>query len=145
MAVVFNADGLVLGRLSSHIAKRLREGEEIVVINAEKAVVSGRRAQLLAFYKHRMTRGESQSKAKGPFYPRTSDQMLKRTVRGMLEYKKPSGRAAYKRLTVYIGVPKEFKAAKAETFEEARKPHLEKYVLLGDIAKEMGSKRELKL
>ena len=62
----------------------------------------------------------------------------------MLEYKKPSGRAALKRLTVYIGVPKEFRAAKAETFEEARKPHLEKYVLLEELAKEMGSKRELK-
>ncbi|MCU0852737.1 MAG: 50S ribosomal protein L13 [Thermoplasmata archaeon] len=145
MAVVFNADGLVLGRLSSHIAKRLRQGEEIVVINADKAVVSGRRAQLLEFYKHRMTRGESQSKAKGPNYPRTSDQILKRTVRGMVEYKKPSGRAALKRLTVYIGVPKEYKASKYETFEEARKSHLEKYLLLGDISKEMGSKRELKL
>lgn len=144
MAAVYNADGLVLGRFCSHIAKRLREGEEVVVLNAEKAVVSGRRAQLLAFYKHRRTRGESQSKAKGPYYPRTSDQILKRTVRGMLEYKKPSGRAAYKRLTVYIGVPKEFKATKAETFEEARKPHLEKYVHLEEIAKEMGSKRELK-
>lgn len=141
MAVaVIDASGLILGRLSSHVAKRLRNGEEVVIINAEKAVISGNRAQLLKFYMHRTKRGLSQSKAKGPYYPRTADRILKRTVRGMVEYKKPAGRAALKRLKVYLGVPKELKSAKAETVEGASKPHLVKYVYLGDITKEMGAK-----
>jgi large subunit ribosomal protein L13 len=144
MAAVIDADGLILGRLCSHVAKRLRNGEEIVVVNAEKAVVSGRRAQLLEFYRHRRNRASSQTKAKGPFYPRTADRILKRAVRGMVEYKKPAGRAAYKRLKVYLGVPKELKGAKVETVEGAKKPYLAKFVHLEEITKELGSSWELK-
>lgn len=139
MAVI-DADGLVLGRLCSHVAKRLRKGEEIVILNAEKAVVSGRREQLMEFYAHRRTRGGSQTKAKGPFYPRRSDMILRRTVRGMVEYKSPSGKAAYERLRVYLGVPKEFKDAKTETVESARKPALIQYVHLGEISERLGSR-----
>jgi len=140
MAVaVIDANGLVLGRLASNVAKRLRNGEEIIVLYAERAIVSGRRAQLLEFYSHRRNRASSQTKAKGPFYPRTADHILKRTVRGMVEYKKPAGRAALKRLKVYLGVPKQFRDAKAETIEGARKTHLAKFVYLGEISKELGA------
>jgi len=142
MAVV-DASGLILGRLCTHVSKRLLNGEEIVVINADKAIVSGRSVQLKEHYKHRTERASSQMKAKGPYYPRTADMMLKRTVRGMLQYKKPRGRDAYKRLTVYVGVPREFQDTKAETVESAKKPHMVKYAYLGDIAKHMGSSREV--
>jgi large subunit ribosomal protein L13 len=138
MAAVINADGLILGRLCTHVAKRLLNGEEIIVVNAERAVVSGRRAQLLEFYKHRRKRGKSHL-TKGPYYPRTADRILKRSVRGMVEYRKPSGRAALKRLKVYLGVPQQFAKAKAETIESAKKPHLTKYVYLEEITKELGS------
>ncbi len=138
MAVI-NADGLVLGRLCTHVAKRLRNGEELIVVNAERAIISGNRPQLLEFYNHRRHRASSQYKAKGPNYPRTPDRILKRSVRGMLEYKKPSGRAALKRLKVYIGVPKQFAATEMETLDSAKKPNLAKFVYLGDISKELGS------
>jgi len=138
MASVINAEGLILGRLCTHVAKRLLNGEEIVVVNAEKAVVSGRRAQLLEFYKHRRKRGKSHL-TKGPYYPRMADRIIKRSVRGMVEYRKPSGRAALKRLKVYLGVPKEFASAKAETVESAKKPHLAKFIYLEEISKELGS------
>ncbi len=137
MAVI-NADGLVLGRLCTHVAKRLRNGEELIVVNAERAIVSGNRPQLLEMYKHRTHRASSQYKMKGPHYPKTPDRILKRTVRGMIEYKKPSGRAALKRLRVYIGVPKEYASTQMETLDSAKKPNLEKYVYLGDISKELG-------
>jgi large subunit ribosomal protein L13 len=138
MTVVINADGLILGRLCTHVAKRLLNGEDIVVVNAEKAVISGRRAQLLEFYKHRRKRGKSHL-TKGPYYPRTADRILKRSVRGMVEYRKPSGRAALKRLRVYLGVPQAFAKVKTETIESAKKPHLTKYVYLEEITKELGS------
>jgi len=137
MAVI-NAEGLVLGRMCTHVAKRLLNGEEIVIVNAERAVVSGRRAQLLEHYKHRRKRGKSHL-TKGPYYPRQADRIIKRSVRGMVEYRKSSGRAALKRLRVYLGVPKEFEKAKTETLESARKPHLSRYVYLDEICKEMGS------
>ncbi|MDQ1371323.1 MAG: large subunit ribosomal protein, partial [Candidatus Thermoplasmatota archaeon] len=75
--VVIDADGLVLGRLSTHVAKRLMSGEEIHVVNAEKAIISGNMVQLLAHYKNRRERG---TRNHGPFYPRSSDMILKRTV-----------------------------------------------------------------
>lgn len=138
MTIVINADGLILGRLCTNVAKRLLNGEEVVVVNAEKAVVSGRRAQLLEFWKHKRKRGKSHL-TKGPYYPRTADRIIKRSVRGMVEYRKPSGRAALKRLKVYLGVPEQFKKAKAETVEGAKKPHLTKYIYLEEITKELGS------
>lgn len=138
---VIDADGLILGRLSTHVAKRLLSGEDIVIINAEKAVVSGDKVQLLEHYKHRRERG---TRNHGPFFPRDADTILKRTVRGMLEYKKPSGRAAYRRLKVYVGVPKGLQAEKAETLESAKKPQLSKYTTLAAISKELGSKREVR-
>lgn len=139
MAVI-DADGLILGRLSTNVAKRLLNGEEIVVVNADKALVSGNKVQLLAHYKHRRERG---TRNHGPFFPRSSDMILKRTVRGMLEHRKPSGRAAYRRLKVYVGVPKEFRAEKAESVECAKKPEMARYTTLGAIAKELGSTREV--
>ncbi|OGS42471.1 MAG: 50S ribosomal protein L13 [Euryarchaeota archaeon RBG_16_62_10] len=139
---VIDADGLVLGRLCTNVAKRLLNGEEVVVLNAEKAIVSGNRAQLFEFYRHRRKRGKSHL-TKGPYYPRTPDRVLKRTVRNMVDYKKPRGRAALKRLKVFIGVPREFAGAKAETVEGARKPNLVKYVSLGEISKELGSSQGL--
>lgn len=139
MAVI-DADGLVLGRLSTHIAKRLLNGEDIFVVNAEKAIISGNAVQLLAHYKNRRERG---TRNHGPFYPRSADMILKRTVRGMLEHRKPSGRAAFRRLKVYVGVPKELRAEKAETLESAKKPQLARYTTLGAIAKELGSTREV--
>lgn len=139
MAVI-DADGLVLGRLSTHVAKRLMSGEEIHVVNAEKAIISGNKVQLLAHYKHRRERG---TRNHGPFFPRSADMILKRTVRGMLEYKKPSGRAAYRRLKVYVGVPRELRAEKAESVESAKKPEMVRYTTLGAIAKELGSTREV--
>jgi len=138
MASVVNADGLILGRLCTHVAKRLLNGEDIVIVNAEKAIVSGRRAQLFEFYRHRRKRGKSHL-TKGPYYPRTADRIIKRSVRGMVEYRKPSGRAALKRLKVYLGVPKELGNSKLETIESAKKPHLAKYVYLEEITKELGS------
>ncbi|MGQ9588649.1 MAG: 50S ribosomal protein L13 [Thermoplasmata archaeon] len=137
MAVI-DADGLVLGRLCTYVAKRLLDGEDVVVVNAEKAIVSGDRAQLFEFYRHRRRRGKSHL-TKGPYYPRTADMILRRAVRNMVDYKKPRGRAAIKRLKVYLGVPKEFKGAKAETVEKAKKPSLARYVYLGDITDELGS------
>lgn len=139
MAVI-DASGVILGRLSTHVVKRLLKGEEIFIVNAEKAIVSGDKVALFEHYHHRRVRG---SVSHGPFYPRTADMILKRSIRGMMEYKKPSGRAAYKRLKVYVGVPKELRDQKAETLESAKKPHLIKYVTLGEIAALMGSSRKV--
>ena len=133
---VINADGLILGRMASIIAKRLLKGEKIAVVNAEKAVISGKRKSRIAEAKEFLEVGHP---GKGPFHYRRPDRILRRTIRGMLPYKQSKGKQAYKRLRVFIGVPDEFKSVEMETIEEAKAEKLTcPYFTLGEFAKEIG-------
>jgi len=111
---VINAEGHILGRLSSVIAKRLLKGEKIVVVNAEKTIVTGDREMVFKRYKEKYDRG---SKEKGPYFPRHPEKIFKRTVRGMLPWKSKRGRDAYRRLRVFMGVPDELKDREFEAVE----------------------------
>lgn len=137
--MIINADGLILGRLASNIAKRLLENdEEIIVVNAERAIISGSKVRIFKEYDAQVKRG---TKEKGPYYPKRSDQMLKRTVRGMLSYKRKRGRDAYSRLKVYIGTPAEMQSEPLETVENAKMSRLStiKYIRLGNLSKKLGA------
>ena len=131
---VVDASGQIIGRFSSGLAKRLLGGEEIVVVNADKALITGSKAWLTAEFRHRRDVG---SQRRGPFYPRRADRILHRTIRGMLPYQEPRGRAALKRLQVFIDVPAAF--AKG-TIERPESPPLRssKYMTLGEIALRLG-------
>ena len=137
MVTVIDATGLVLGRLSSNVAKRLLKGEEIVIVNAEKAIISGPYHRVLETYKKKR---ELTHHRKGPYFPKRPDGILKRTVRGMLPYQQPRGRQALKRLKVYIGVPDEYRDATFETIEKAKGEHLVEFVELGRISRAIGGK-----
>ncbi|MEM3617156.1 MAG: 50S ribosomal protein L13 [Candidatus Bathyarchaeia archaeon] len=133
---VINAEGLILGRMASIIAKRLLKGEKIAVVNAEKAVISGKKKSKVREAKEFLEVGHPR---KGPLHPRMPDRILRRTIRGMLPYKQPNGKHAYKRLRVFIGVPDELKNREMETIEEAQAKKLTcPYFTLGELAKEIG-------
>ncbi|MEM3580444.1 MAG: 50S ribosomal protein L13 [Candidatus Bathyarchaeia archaeon] len=133
---VINADGLILGRMASIIAKRLLKGEKIAVVNAEKAIISGKKKSKVREAKEFLEVGHP---GKGPMHPRRPDRILRRTIRGMLPYKQPKGKQAYKRLRVFIGVPDELKNREMETIEEAQAKKLTcPYFTLGELAKEVG-------
>jgi len=136
MAVI-DASGQVLGRLSSVVAKRLLEGEEIIVVNAEKALVTGSREDIFEEFEWRRDVG---SQRKGPYYPRTPDRILKRAVRGMLPHKRPRGMAALKKLKVFIALPEEYADKKLERIAEASRVTSESFVTLEEIAKHLGAK-----
>ena len=140
-STIIDADGLILGRLASHVAQRLLAGEDVVVVNAEKALVTGGKDDVIAHFRHRRDVGSGR---KGPLYPRMPHMMLKRSVRGMLPYYKPRGRAAYKRLKVHIAVPKELKGKKFETVEDASKLSTQRYVSLGEVSQVLGAKFEVR-
>jgi len=135
MATIIDANGLALGRLSTNAAKRLIKGEEIIIINSEKAIISGKKKSLKNIYKHKREQGTYR---KGPYFPRTPDKIVKRTIRGMIPYQKPHGRAAYKRLKCYIGVPKELEGKKFETIEEAKKQPVD-YITIEELSKSLGA------
>ncbi|MEM3695091.1 MAG: 50S ribosomal protein L13 [Candidatus Bathyarchaeia archaeon] len=133
---VINADGLILGRMASIIAKRLLAGEEIVIVNAEKAVISGKKQSKVREAREFLEVGGPKA---GPFHYKRPDRIVRRTVRGMLPYKQPKGKQAYKRLKVFIGVPAEFKNYEMETISEAQASKLAcPYLTVGDLAKEIG-------
>ena len=135
---VVDADGAILGRLASMLAKRLLMGEDIVVVNAEKAIISGSPAAIKRKYFEKRKRG---SALKGPFYPRYPDRIVKRAVRGMLPYKKAKGKEALKRLKVYMGVPERFKG-KAQKFGKQKEDLTCKYTTLAEICTSLGAKEE---
>ena len=135
-AEIVDANGLVLGRMASAIAKRLLQGERIIIVNAEKAVISGKRLSIVREAKAFLEVGHPR---KGPYHPRRPDQVLRRTVRGMLPRRKPKGQEAYKRLQVFIGIPEEFKGKEMLTIPEAQAEKLRcPYMTLGELAKEIG-------
>jgi len=137
-ATVVDASGLVLGRAASLIAKRLLQGETIVVVNAEKSVVIGGRTQILANYTAARARGSVRS---GPHFPRYPDRIFRRTVRGMLPHLKTRGKVAFHRLEVHIGVPEQWKAATPQTLEGAKaRPALRPPLTLEDISRLLGAR-----
>lgn len=134
---IIDADNAVLGRLASIVAKRLLNGEEIIIVNAEKAVIVGNKSFIIEKYKNRRNIG---SVRKGPYYPRMPDRIIRRTVKGMLPIKKSHGKEAYKRLKVYMGVPKELKSREFEVLEDAKNNKLEGFITLKDLSIQLGAK-----
>lgn len=100
-----------LGRLSSFAAKKALEGNEIIIVNSDKVVITGNRKDILDKYsKLRKLGGTSH---KGPIYKRPSYMMLKRSIRGMLpDYRKGIGKQAFSRIKCYEGFPSEFEKNK---------------------------------
>ena len=141
MVTVINGDGLLLGRLASLVAQRGLAGEEIAIVNVENVVISGSRARVLANYRHKRERGASGAHW-GPFVPRRPDHLMKRTIRGMLPYKRPRGVDAMKAIKCYVGVPAEFAGREMEVLEEAHMNRLNNpnHVTLGAVSTFLGAK-----
>ena len=132
---IIDADGATLGRLSTIAAKHLLNGEELAVVNSEKAIISGKKPMIKKRYKQKREVGTYR---KGPFFPRTPERIVKRTIRGMIPYQTPHGRAAFKRLKCYIGVPDEFHGKKFETFKEAEKQPVD-FITVKELSKSLGA------
>ncbi|ACL17664.1 50S ribosomal protein L13 [Methanosphaerula palustris] len=139
MVTIIDAEGLLLGRMASIVAKRALDGEEIALINAEKAVISGGRASILQHYRVKRTRG---SREGGPFFPRRPDHIVKRTIRGMLPYKRQRGIEAFKAIKAYVGVPVDLKNQPIEKLDEAHIDRLNtsRYITVGAVSTFLGSK-----
>jgi len=133
---IVNADGLILGRMASKVAKSLLNGNKVIILNAEKAIISGKKKSKVAEAKEFLEVG---SPKRGPFHYRRPDRILRKTVKGMLPHRQPKGKSAYKRLRVFLGIPKEFEEIQMITLKEAKASKLRgPYLTLGELAKEIG-------
>ena len=132
---IIDGTNAVLGRLASFIAKDLLKGEEIVVVNCEKIIITGNKERTKKNFKEK--RSKIGSGQKGPKVSRLSERIVKRAVRGMLpDHRKGRGKEAFKRIKCYQGVPKEFEQSKK--ILAGRKPQVpnkSKILKVGEIFK----------
>lgn len=139
--MIIDGDGHILGRLASVVSKKLLDGENVVVLNAEKIIITGSTDWAYARYKQRLDRASiSNPRRMGPKYPKRPDDIFRRTVRGMLPYKKTSGREAYKSLKAFVGVPREFLEVETSIVPDAKAGDIKKNTDLGEISKLLGAK-----
>ncbi|MHC1586915.1 MAG: 50S ribosomal protein L13 [Candidatus Syntropharchaeia archaeon] len=136
---VFDVEGQILGRVCTRIAKELLKGEDVVVVNCEKAVISGNPKSVIEEYMERRRRGDP---IHGPFFPRTPEGIFRRAVRGMLPWKKAKGREAMKRLKVFVGVPKKYENEEKIKVEGASSSKLRtKYITIEELSLSLGAKK----
>ncbi len=138
--MIIDATDLVLGRMAAQVAKLAILGEEISIINSEKAVITGDKKGIVEKYRHRAVyRGQPKT---GPFFFTKENLFVKRAIRGMLPHKRPKGRDALKRIKCYIGVPEEFKDKKTEVLSGVHVSKMQnlKYISVKEICHLMGRK-----
>ncbi len=112
--LLFDAEGKVLGRLASAIAHRLRGkhkagfcpyldcGDYVVVVNAEKVRVTGKKEEDKIYRRHSGYPGGLSERSLRQVRERHPERILQSAVRGMLP-KGPLGRAMFGKLKVYAG------------------------------------------
>jgi large subunit ribosomal protein L13 len=127
---VIDADGLVLGRLATEVARLLRgkhkaifsphidTGDHVVIINADKVVLTAEKAGKKQVYRHSGYPGGIKSQTYADLLDRKPAEAVRRTVRGMLP-KNRLGRAQLKKLKVYAGPTHPHSAQKPASLELA--------------------------
>ena len=122
---VVDADGMTLGRLASEVAKVLRgknkaiftphidTGDYVIVVNAEKIKVTGKKLDQKIYYHHSDYVGGMKETTLKEMLAKHPDRVIELAVKGMLP-KGPLGRQMYKKLFVYAGPDHKHAAQKPE-------------------------------
>ena len=123
-----DAEGLVLGRLASEVAKVLRGknkptftphvacGDNVIIINAEKVVLTGNKLQDKMYYNHSGYPGGLRERNAKTMIEKYPVEMVERAVKGMLP-KNRLGRQIFRQLFVYAGSEHKHEAQKPEVLE----------------------------
>jgi large subunit ribosomal protein L13 len=137
--LVIDATNLILGRMMSYVAKRAIEGQDVIILNVSKAVVSGVKRSTIRRAKVKLQTRTLASQDRGPIHPRKPENYARRILRGMLPFKKPKGKNAFRRVRVYADVPKLYAEASLHQVSVANASKLRcHYILLEDLAREIG-------
>jgi large subunit ribosomal protein L13 len=108
--IIIDATESSLGRIASFASKKALLGNSIKILNCNKVLISGRKTTTINKYKKARARGGYA--LKGPNISKIPEKIVKRTIRGMLPYKKESGIQAFKKIICYNETPIEFKERK---------------------------------
>ena len=138
--IVVDTTDHIAGRLSSHVAKLLLEGNRVSLVNCEKIMMSGTRANIIKEYREFLEINSVINPKHGPVHYRRPDTIITKMIRGMLPYdRKPSGIKAHKRLRTYIGSPKELKSFEKIQFEKAKiRKSPSNYTTVGELCRVIG-------
>jgi large subunit ribosomal protein L13 len=127
---VIDAEGKTLGRLASEIAKILRGknkpqytphvdvGDFVVVVNAEKVVVTGKKAEQKVYRRHSGYPGGLKETGYGRMMERRPEEILRRAVYGMMP-KTRLARGQFRKLKVYAGPEQPHAAQNPQRLEVA--------------------------
>jgi large subunit ribosomal protein L13 len=107
---IVDGENAIVGRIGSYAAKELLRGNSVIIVNAEKAIISGNHKQIIERIKNWRKKGGSSTR--GPWVSKMPDMLLKRMIRGMLPWDRPRGRAVFKNLKCYVGNPENKEALK---------------------------------
>ncbi len=140
--ILIDAEGLILGRLATAVAKLLKYGYRVYIVNAERAVISGEprmvKESYALWFKLKTLRNPSE---RSPHRPRSPVSIVKYAVHGMLP-KDPFRRLLLlKRLKVYVGYPDEVRRMRLWKIDipEAKAGGLQRgYATVGEVAEYMG-------
>ncbi len=143
--VVIDATMHKLGRAASRIAKMLLNGVNVTVVNAEKAIITGKKQAILERYKFLISRRALVSPKRGTvWYPRRHERIFWYTIYRMLPRHNKRWKEALRRLRVYVGVPKELENVEKIELPEAvlkeprnRSGKLIRYMTLAELSKEL--------
>jgi len=125
---VVDAEGKTLGRLASEVAAILRgkhkptytphvdTGDHVIIINAEKIELTGKKLTNKLYYRHSLHPGGLKVRTALEMRTNYPEQMLERAIRGMLP-KGSLGRQMFKKLHVYRGSEHPHQAQKPEVYE----------------------------
>lgn len=108
--IIIDASNAILGRLASYAAKQALQGKWIIIVNCDNAVIAGGKDSILRKYKQVRKRGGTSQR--GPFFSKEPFKIVKRTIRGMLPYKKGRGQDSLKKILCYNKTPKEYEQTK---------------------------------
>ncbi len=128
---VVDAEGIILGRLAAEVAKRLRGkhkasftphvdgGDNIIIVNADKIVLTGKKRDHDVFFWHTGHPGGIKQRTKGQILDgRFPERVVQKAVERMLP-KTKLGRAVMKNLRVYAGASHEHEAQSPEVLDVA--------------------------
>ena len=128
--------------MATYVAKRALEGKRVTIVNAERAVISGTKARVVARAKLKLKTRTLANQAKAPTHPRRPDTYVRRVVRGMLPWKKSRGKDAFRRVRVFIGTPADYQGKPSVRIEDANASRLRvPYVSVAQLSEEIGGLR----
>ncbi|MFA5382784.1 MAG: 50S ribosomal protein L13 [Candidatus Micrarchaeia archaeon] len=140
--IVIDAENMILGKIASHTAKQLLMKEEVIILNAEKIVISGNSKNTVDKYHKRRSVKPKQNPDHRPQWPRVSHLLVRRVVRGMLPYSSSRGREAYKRLKVVSGIPEKYKDKISDkNYDKLKSNELRKFITIKKLCESLGYNR----